>query len=170
MNDQDEIAVGHALDVLNERWSSVGPWNLPYRILLLAKMIDRTTAEHVRETGDLSLAQWRTLTHLANLQPCSASRIAGVAVVDRAEVSRALGALEARGLVSRESNPRNRKSNLVSLTKKGQQLHDAIRGERGAFFREWVADLSEEDRTVIDDGLQNIARRIVKRSPDVLDQ
>jgi len=165
----DDIMVKQAMEVLDSRWTTAGPWNLPYRVLLVAKLIDRVTARHVRDTAQLSLAQWRALTHVAHLQPCSASTISGIAMVDRAEVSRALGALEEAGLIRREANPKNRKSNLVSLTEKGEEIHAAVRGERGGFYRDWLADISEEDRATIDAGLRCIAGRIVARSPDILD-
>jgi DNA-binding MarR family transcriptional regulator len=84
-----------------------GPTHIPYRILLLGKMIDRVTAQHIRDTAE----------------------VANVACSDRAEVSRAIGSLEQRWLVQREANPRNRKSSLVSLTAEGKSVHAAIRGD-----------------------------------------
>src|SRR4051812_46114389 len=74
-----------------------GPSHIPYRILLLGKMIDRVTAQHVRDTAQLSLAEWRVLTHVEMIGKCSAAEVASVAYSDRAEVSRAVGSLEKRG-------------------------------------------------------------------------
>jgi DNA-binding MarR family transcriptional regulator len=146
-----------------------GPSHIPYRILLLSKMIDRVTAQHVRDTAQLTLAEWRVLTHVEMIGKCSAAEVASVAYSDRAEVSRAIGSLEQRGLVQREANPRNRKSSLVSLTAEGKAVHTAIRGERGKFSEQWLTDLSEAERAALNDGLDKITRRVIESAPHILD-
>jgi len=146
-----------------------GPSHIPYRILLLGKMIDRVTAQHVRDTAQLTLAEWRVLTHVEMIGKCSAAEVASVAYSDRAEVSRAVGSLEQRGLVQREANPRNRKSSLVSLTAEGRAVHAAIRGERGKFYEQWLTDLGDAERAALNDGLDKITRRLIESAPHVLD-
>jgi len=146
-----------------------GPSHIPYRILLLGKMIDRVTAQHVRDTAQLSLAEWRVLTHVEMIGKCSAAEVASIAYSDRAEVSRAIGALEERGLVQREANPRNRKSSLVSLTEEGKAVHAAIRGERGKFYEQWLTDLNESERSAFNDGLEKVTRRLIESAPHMFD-
>jgi DNA-binding MarR family transcriptional regulator len=146
-----------------------GPSHIPYRILLLGKMIDRVTAQHVRDTAQLTLAEWRVLTHVEMIGKCSAAEVASVAYSDRAEVSRAVGSLEERGLVQREANPRNRKSSLVSLTAEGKAVHAAIRGERGKFYEQWLTDLSEAERKAFNDGLDKVTRRLIESAPHMFD-
>jgi DNA-binding MarR family transcriptional regulator len=146
-----------------------GPSQIPYHILLLSKMIDRVTAQHVRDTAQLSLAQWRVLTHVEMMGKCSAADVANVAYSDRAEVSRALGSLEQRGFVKREANPRNRKSSLVSLTSEGKAVHAAIRGERGKFYEQWLTDLSQAERVALNAALDKVARRLVESAPHMFD-
>ena len=169
MKQHESSAANRAVEALEERWANVAPQNLPYHILLLSKLLDRVTAQHVRETADLSLAEWRTIAHLDYLGTCSASEIANLAFVDRAEVSRALGNLEKRALVRREPHPKKRNSRLVSLTDEGKKVHVAIRGERGKFFNDWVADLTGPERKQLDSGLRQIIKRVVTISPDVID-
>lgn len=169
MKQHESSAAIRAVAALEERWASVAPQNLPYHILLLSKLLDRVTAQHVRETADLSLAEWRTIAHLYYLGTCSAGEIANLAFVDRAEVSRALGNLEKRELVRREPHPRKRNSRLVSLTDDGKNVHAAVRGERGKFFNDWVADLPDAERKQLDAGLRQIIKRVVTISPDVID-
>lgn len=169
MTKADSIAAERALEALEERWATVAPNNLPYHILLLSKLLDRATAQHVRDVADLSLPEWRTMAHVAYLGTCSASEVASLAFVDRAEVSRALGSLETRGLIRREQHPNKRNSRLVSLTDAGKAVHQAVRGERGRFFTDWVADLEEAERKQLDSGLRRIIRRVVTLAPHVLD-
>ena len=168
MKPSESVAAERAGQALEERWANA-PQNLPYHILLLGKLLDRITAQHVRDTADLSLAEWRTMAHLHHLGTASASEIANMAFVDRAEVSRALGQLETRGLVRREPHPTKRNSRLVSLTEEGRKVHLAVRGERGKFFNDWIADLSEAERSQLDAGLRRITKRVVTIAPHVID-
>jgi hypothetical protein len=87
------------LEASERRWQLFGPTHLPYRILLLAKMIDRVTTQHVRDRAAMSLAEWRVISHVALMGQCSAAEIAEAAFVDRSEVSRAVAALEQRQLI-----------------------------------------------------------------------
>jgi len=146
-----------------------GPSHVPYRILLLGKMIDRVTAQHVRDTAQLSLAEWRVLTHVEMIGKCSAAEVASVAYSDRAEVSRALSSLEKRGFIQREANPRNRKSSLVSLTPEGKAVHAAIRGERGKFYEQWLTDLGSAERMRLNDALDKITLRLIESAPRMFD-
>jgi len=158
-----------AIETLEERWAIVSPRNLPYHILLLGKLIDRVTAQHVRALAGLSLAEWRAMAHIDYLKVCSAREIANLAFVDPAEVSRALRSLEERGLVLREVNPKDRKASVVSLTDEGQRIHEKIRGERGQYFEDWVTDLSESEREKLYVMLRSIIRRIVMNAPQTID-
>lgn len=169
MPDPIDLESHPALYASESRWNLFGPGHLPYRVLLLAKIIDRVTTQHVRKKADLSLAEWRVMSHVNLMGKCSASEVAGAAFVDRAEVSRAVGTLEERGLIAREPNPRNRKSSLLALTEKGHTLYTELRGERGKFFEEWLVDLNEPERAQIDDGLRKIMRRVVAAAPHAID-
>jgi DNA-binding MarR family transcriptional regulator len=157
-----------AIQILETRWANIGPHNLPYHILLLGKLIDRATTQHVRDAAGLTLAEWRALAHLDYLKRGTSRQIANLALVDPAEVSRALGTLERRGLVVREANPRNRKSSLVSLTQQGRELHDALREERSNLFEHWVSDLTQAERTHFDSMLRSIIRGIIQTAPHMV--
>ena len=150
------------------RWKLFGQSHLPYRILLLAKMIDRVTSQHVREKAAMSLAEWRVISHVELMGRCSASEIADAAFVDRAEVSRAVGVLEGRGLIQREPHPRNRKSSLISLTEEGKRIYDSVREERSGMYEDWLGDLSADERRQLDIELRKVMRRVVLANPDIL--
>lgn len=155
--------------ILEEQWSTAGAWNIPYLVLLLAKLIDRITAHHVKQVADLSLAEWRAMAQIVELQPCNATQIANRALVDPAEVSRALRSLEKRGLIARHQNPRNLKSRVVVLTAEGERIRSEIRGERDEFYEQWMVDVSTADRSTIDAALRSIAKKIVSIAPHVVE-
>lgn len=160
---------GHAMLAASERrWQLFGLSHLPYRVLLLAKMIDRVTSQHVRDRAAMSLAEWRVISHVELMKQCSAAEIAEAAFVDRSEVSRAVAALESRKLIQRDPNPRNRKSSLISLTPEGKAIYAMVREERAHMYEEWLEDLSGEDRAQLDTALRTVMRRIVLSNPDAL--
>lgn len=145
---------------LPETWQLFDQVHLPYRILLLAKLLDRATARQLRDQDDLTLAEWRVLANLETLGEASSARIAAAAAADRAEVSRAVASLEQAGLIVRRPDSGNRKRLLLRLTEKGRQVHRAVRAKRVAYFEHLLADLGEEERSRLDAALLKIARRV----------
>lgn len=147
-----------------EAWTIFPATHVPYRLLLLAKMLDRLIAVQLREIAGLTLAEWRVMAHVAVMGKKTASAIASAAFVDRAEVSRAVAALEGRGLLGRHPNPRNRKSPLLLLTELGIELHRRVQEQRHQFFAEMTADLGPEELGLIDKWLLKMALRASKVS------
>ena len=145
---------------LPETWQLFDQVHLPYRILLLAKLLDRATARQLRDQDDLTLAEWRVLAHLETLGEASSARIAAAAAADRAEVSRAVASLEKAGLIVRRPDAGNRKRLLLRLTDRGQQVHRAVRAKRVAYFEFLLADLDGDERSRLDAALLKIARRV----------
>ncbi len=143
---------------LEDAWRIFDARHLPYRVLMLGKMLDRLTAQQVREQADLSLAEWRVLVHLAVMGPKSASEVSAAALVDRAEVSRAVRALEASGYLDRADNPRNRKSSLLTLTPAGQGVYDGIHMQRRVFYEALTMGLTPDALAMLDGFLLHMAR------------
>ena len=144
---------------LEEAWRLFGVRHLPYRLLMLGKMLDRLSVQQIREQTDMSLAEWRVLVHLAVMGTKSASEVSAAALVDRAEVSRAVHSLEASGYIVREDNPRNRRSSLLVLTPQGKAVYDRVFIERRGFFDSLTSDFDQETLEQLDGMLLLIARR-----------
>jgi len=68
--DGDEV---EALGQIAAAWRIGGPDYLPYRITLLAKLLDRCTTRLLQVSSGLSVAEWRVLAQLAIASPGSAS-------------------------------------------------------------------------------------------------
>jgi DNA-binding MarR family transcriptional regulator len=143
-----------------ETWQLFDQLHLPYRLLLLAKLIDRATARQLREDAGLTLAEWRVLAHLELLGETSSSKIAAITAADRAEVSRAVASLEKAGLLVRRPDTTNRKRLLLNLTDKGRDMHRRVRKGRVAYFERLLENLSPEERAGLDASLLKMARRV----------
>lgn len=133
-----------------------------FRIGLLAKLMDRVTIRALSEQADLSYAQWRVLARLALKDGGgTVGDIAALAWVDRAEVSRAVGALEAVGLVARQDNPVDRRAPIITLTAEGDLVYHDVLRMRTAFHESLLVDLSAEDRAMLDRLLARIGERLL---------
>jgi DNA-binding MarR family transcriptional regulator len=133
-----------------------------FRVTLLAKVIDRLTIRHLAELDDLAYAEWRVLARLAAMPDGgTVGQVAEQAWVDRAEVSRAAGALERKGLTGRRDNPQDRRSPILFLTDRGQQRYRTTVRWRGAFHDSLLTDLSMEDRAILDELLGRIGGRLM---------
>jgi len=144
---------------LEEAWSIFDARHVPYRLLMLGKMLDRITTQHIRELADVTLAEWRVIVHLAVMGSKSASEVSTAALVDRAEVSRAVRSLEENGYLTRVENPRNRKSSLLVLTPAGMAIYERMQKQRRHFYEQLMVDLSCEQLAMLDELLLCIARR-----------
>ena len=141
-------------------WSLFGPDHLPYRLLLLARMIDRQAFRQLQQEFDITLAEWRVLAFTCAAGPATASTVGHSGGIDRAEISRAVVRLEAKGLVTRQPDPSNRHKLIISPTVAGQSLFVQIRDDRRAFFRGLLADVGADERAIIEAAIEGMALKI----------
>lgn len=146
------------LGELTAAWNIGGPDYLPYRISLVAKLLDRCTTRLLAESCGLTVAEWRVLAQLANESPASVRKLAEHAWVDRAEVSRAAASLVRRGYVKRRDNPRDRRSALLSCTDEGLDVYKKIRPLRAEFHRSMTRHLKPEEAEKMEEVLAIIAK------------
>jgi DNA-binding MarR family transcriptional regulator len=141
-------------------WHLFGEDHLPYRLLLLSRMIDRETARLLQTQFGLSLAEWRLLAIGSAMGPSSASEIGAAGEIDRAEISRAFRKLEEAGLMIREPDPKHGKRMIISPTQKGQALFREVRDERRGYFRSIMKSLSADERNIMEACLEKMAQNI----------
>jgi DNA-binding MarR family transcriptional regulator len=98
--------------------------------------------------------------------PASVRQLAQWSWVDRAEVSRAAAALEERGLVRREENPKDRRSPLFYFTPEGRAVVDRVIPLRREFLSSLTAKLTKAQRQALEEALLIIAQECVARLDD----
>jgi DNA-binding MarR family transcriptional regulator len=133
-----------------------------FRIALVAKVIDRMTIRRMNERGEMTFAEWRVLARLAINPDSTVGQIADLAWVDRAEVSRAVMALEKRGLTTRKDNPHDARTPLLSCTEEGLRSYERNLKVRQEFHEQLVSDLTAEESAMLDRILKRIATRVVE--------
>ena len=145
-------------------WAYPGLDYPTFRLVLVAKAIDRLTLRWLAEHSGLTASEWRVLSRLAPRASATVGQIAEMAWVDRAEVSRAAYALEQRGLTSRRPNPRDRRSPMLFCTDAGRAEYERLIGPRAAFHRSLANDLDGAEEAALDALLVKIARRLARLS------
>ena len=142
---------------LPRTWTLFGPDHLPYRLLLLARTIDRQASRKLQADFNISLAEWRVLAFVGVSGPSTAATIGAQGRIDRAEISRAVATLEKKGLAVREPYASHRRKLIIKLTECGIELFEAVRHDRQSFFQSMLATFPPEDGDVVDRSLTAMA-------------
>ena len=115
---------------------------LPYRLNSLADRISQALASLYEVRYQLNVAQWRVLAWLSHCDEMTAKKICAYTNMDKARVSRAIQALEERGLISRTPSPHDQRLHDLYLTEAGQALLAKLIPEAQAWEAELVATLT----------------------------
>jgi DNA-binding MarR family transcriptional regulator len=118
---------------------------LPYRLNVLAGLTSNALAEIYAERFGLTIPGWRIVATLGQYEVRTARDIATHAVMHKSTVSRAVGALEERGLVVRRPNPDDLREELLELTPAGRSIYEAVAPEALAFEAKLASVLSQSE-------------------------
>jgi DNA-binding MarR family transcriptional regulator len=94
----------------------------------------------------LERGSYLLLGQLASDGPRRLSAVAGDACLDLSTVSRQVASLEAAGLVSRATDPTDRRAILVEVTQAGHEVLGHNREKRQAALRELLAEWAPAER------------------------
>jgi DNA-binding MarR family transcriptional regulator len=107
---------------------------------------------------DCSMAQLKTLFVIAREAPMPIGRVAETLQVGLPTASHLVDRLVQDGLVTRASDPLDRRRTLTSLTAQGSQLCARLRQGSAARLRTWIDQLDDEERAALTHGLRALAR------------
>ena len=131
-----------------------------------AKLNAQATAILDRECG-LSVIQWRTIAILSILGETSPIAIARFGQLDKGLLSRKLKGLIADKLIKSRPDPRDQRSQLLSLTASGRVIYDRMLPIMQARQAHLVAELSDAQQDAFLDALDKIERATERRDfPD----
>jgi DNA-binding MarR family transcriptional regulator len=118
---------------------------LSYRISLLAKLLERQLARLLAEQFGLAVAEYRVLGQVVMRPQSTIGAISTRTLVDKAQVSRAVAALEEQKLLSRRLVNNDRRSPVLTATRSGRALVRRIAPLRHAGERELLSLLDDPD-------------------------
>jgi DNA-binding MarR family transcriptional regulator len=127
---------------------------LAYRLARVANAISRSAARRYRREFGISIGEWRALALLGATSPLTLNRLARLAALDKAQMSRIVARLTERELTVRRFGAG--RTTELSLTRKGQALYRrliAVANERDDAF---LGVLTEHEREVFDTVLDKL--------------
>ena len=117
---------------------------LPYQLNQVAEAVSRAFQERYQKEFNLSRSQWRTLAHLAAQDGLTAKDISARTHEDKVSISRAVAALETRGLLQRQRSDVDKRFEILGLTETGRKLFAQLAARAEAFEAELVVVYGEE--------------------------
>ncbi|MGO4571583.1 MarR family winged helix-turn-helix transcriptional regulator [Microvirga sp. 2TAF3] len=122
---------------------------LPYRLNVLASLSSNALAQIYAERFGLSIPAWRVVATLGQYDVRTARDIAAHGVMHKSTVSRAVSALEQRGLILRRPNQDDRREELLALTEEGRRIYDSLAPEALGFEQKLVSALNIQEQALL---------------------
>ena len=98
---------------------------------------------------DLTSAQYIVVVLLARGKVHTLAELCEHMVYDRGAMSRLLSRLEEKGLVAKQQSAEDRRSTLLCLTEKGQQLYPEILPIVNNIYRTALIDFSDDEKKLL---------------------
>jgi len=131
---------------------------LPYRISVLTNRASRAFARLYEAKFDVKLPEWRVMAVLGRRPGITAREVTEMTAMDKVAISRALHRLQAMGRVNAEEDEVDRRRLRLTLSDKGEEIYRQIVPLAWRIQADLLADLSEEERVVLDRLLNNLMR------------
>jgi DNA-binding MarR family transcriptional regulator len=138
---------------------------LPYRLNVLASLASNALAQIYAERFGLSIPAWRVVATLGQYEVYTARDIAAHGVIHKSTVSRAVSALEQRGLIARRPNEDDRREELLALTPEGRDIYDALAPQALAFEERLVSVLTPEEQKILGRLIDRLSRHARSLAP-----
>lgn len=129
---------------------------LPYRLNVLASLTSNALAQIYADRFGLTIPAWRVVATLGQYGVGTARDIAAHGVMHKSTVSRAVSALESRGLIARKPNRDDRREELLELTGEGIAVYEALAPEALAFEDKLASVLSPGEQKVLIDLIEKL--------------
>jgi DNA-binding MarR family transcriptional regulator len=139
---------------------------LPYRLNVLASLTSNALAQIYAERFGLTIPAWRVVATLGQYDVRTARDIAAHGVMHKSTVSRAVSALEERGLIARRPNRDDRREELLQLTAEGRAIYEALAPEALAFEEKLVSVLTAAEQKSLIGLIEKLDRHARSLAPE----
>ena len=120
-----------------------------YRLVRIVNRLNRHAASFAAEHAGLSLPEWRCLFLMAPQTSLYVQELLELTSESKGLVSRALGALERKGLVTLRRDPQDKRQMIATCTKAGRRLHERVKPDMEARERWLLSAVSPADRDAV---------------------
>ena len=122
---------------------------LPYRSVVTNR-ISGALSRHYADRFGIGIPEWRVIANLGRHPGITANEVVERSAMDKVTVSRAVAALEAKGLLLRERDAGDKRKSRLTLSVKGQGVYAEIAPLALGFERELLTALSADEVTQLE--------------------
>lgn len=133
---------------------------LPYRLNVLAGAVSEGLARVYADRHGIGIPEWRVIATLGQFERMSGRDIAAHTRLHKTTVSRAVAALEARGLLRRERDRADHRAELLSLKPKGRAMYEDLAPIAQGYAAALLAELPPEDAAALDRAISHLQARV----------
>lgn len=133
---------------------------LPYRLSVTSNLVSGMIASRYQDLFGISIPEWRVIAVLAEHGSVSQQAICQVTRMDKVTVSRAAISLVGRKLISRKTNPADKRSQQLALSEQGRRLYESIAPRAIAMETQIFSCLTARDRQWLSRVLGKIDARV----------
>lgn len=123
---------------------------LPYRLSVVTNRISGALSRHYADRFGIGIPEWRVIANLGRTPDLTANDVVERSAMDKVTVSRAVAALEQKGLLERARDAGDKRKSRLTLSTKGQAVYVEIAPLALGFERELLTALSAEEAAQLD--------------------
>jgi DNA-binding MarR family transcriptional regulator len=114
---------------------------------------ERYSAPHIKSLG-LTMTQFDVIATLGNQLPMSCKELGEKTLVTKGTLTGVLERLEAKGLILRQANSEDARSQLIGLTREGQAVFEKVFPEHLDFLNKAFKKLSSNELQQLEKSLR----------------
>lgn len=139
---------------------------LPHQFSVVTNRVSATLERMYSKRFGISVAGWRIMAALGAKAPLSSRELSAEVAMDAVAICRAIDQLVGMGLVSRRTDPKDRRRHKLRLTAKGRSVYDEIVPLAKGIERAILEALAPADR----EALMRIMQALAARSAHILSE
>lgn len=118
---------------------------LPYRLSVVTNRISGALSRHYADRFGIGIPEWRVIANLGRHPGITANDVVERSAMDKVTVSRAVAALEEKGLLAREKDAGDKRKSRLTLSEKGAKVYAEIAPLALGFERDLLTALSTDE-------------------------
>jgi DNA-binding MarR family transcriptional regulator len=123
---------------------------LPYRLSVVTNRISGALSRHYADRFGIGIPEWRVIANLGRMPGLTANDVVERSAMDKVTVSRAVAALEQKGLLERARDTDDKRKSRLTLSARGEQVYGEIAPLALGFERDLLTALSPDEAAQLD--------------------
>ena len=124
-------------------------------LVLTYQSFEQYSAPHIKSMG-LTMTQFDVIATLGNQPPMTCKDLGDKTLATKGTLTGVLERLEDKGIIQRSVNQADARSQMIGLTKKGQQLFERVFPEHLQHLQKAFGQLSKQDLQDLTQSLQKL--------------